>query len=205
MKKPTTNFRELDAAQLIQFAEEIVTKMGQHDDIFVTPTPALATLSAITQTYRESAAEAAFNDRRAISFRNEQRKELEYVISELAKYVDTVARGNETTILSAGFIPSKDRVLDNSWNPKADHLQVFPVGLGTSRIKIRVAPWKKARYYQYEYRKKGVDEPWSRLLSTKSIAIVENMEPFQEYEFRATYLGKDINPNYSDIVSTYAL
>ena len=44
MKKPTMNFRNLDAAQLLQFAEVIHEKMELNSDIFATPAPDLATL-----------------------------------------------------------------------------------------------------------------------------------------------------------------
>src|SRR5690606_34352509 len=144
--------------------------------------------------------EAAFNDRRAISFRNEMRKELEVVIGDLSKYVEITARGNQTVILSAGFLPTRDPSADSGWNPKADRLVVQPRGLGTLQVAVKVAPWKKARYYQFEYRKKESGAEWNRVLSSNSSLDIENLEAFQEYEFRATYLGKDATPNYSDVV-----
>jgi len=205
MKKPTTRFRDLDATQLLQFAEEICHKIGEHRTLFVTPTPDLSTLSAATAVFRDAVTEAAFRDRRAISFRNDQRKELETVISDLAKYVDIVARGNETIILSAGFQPTKDRRPGSRFNPKAEKLEAAPRGLGTSQVRVKVAPWEKARYYQFEYRKKEAGAEWNRLLSSRSVAYIGNLDPFQEYEFRVTYLGKDTTPNYSDVVATYAL
>src|SRR5690606_30001802 len=109
MKKPTLNFKNLDAAQLLQFAAEIHNKMTENSDIFASPTPDLATLSAATTAYGDAVTEAAFGDRRAISFRNDKREELKTIISDLAKYVDITARGNQTIILSAGFRPTKER------------------------------------------------------------------------------------------------
>ena len=205
MKKPTTHFRDLDAAQLLQFAEEIYSKMAAHSDIFPAPAPGLSTLAAATLVFRDAAAEAAFKDRRAIAVRNDKRKELEMIISDLAKYVDIMARGNETIILSAGFLPTKDRTPASSVNPKAERVEAEPRGLGTSQVRVKVAPWEKARYYQFEYRKKGSGAMWHRLLNNRSVVYIGNLEPFQEYEFRVTYLGKGTTPNYSDVVATYAL
>ncbi|SFS94086.1 hypothetical protein [Sphingobacterium wenxiniae] len=205
MKKPTTNFNNLDAAKLIQYAEEIIAKMGENNEIFATPTPSLTALEAAVLVYRNSVTEASFNDRRAISFRNEKRKELEFLINELSKYVDTIARGNNTIILSAGFLPSKDPTPGDDWNPKAQQLEVEPQGLGTSRIKAKVKPWKQARYYQFEFKKKNTELPWQKVLSTRSVVEIPNLETFQEYEFRVTYLGKSTEPNYSEVVSTFAL
>lgn len=205
MKRPVTDFRNLDSAQLIQYAEEIVKKMGEHDAIFVTPIPTLSLVSQAIGEFRIAVAEAAFNDRQAISVRREKRIELEFLISDLAKYVDTIARGNETVILSSGFIPSKTSDYGNKPNPKAHNLRAEPAGLGTTRIVVRVQPWKNARYYQFEFRKKGIDMEWEKVLSTKSVLELHGLEAFQEYEFRATYLGKDTTPNYSDVISTFAL
>lgn len=199
------NFKNLDAAQLLQFAEEIHNKMTLNSDIFATPTPELATLAAATTAYRDAVTEAAFNDRRAISFRNDMRSELETVISDLAKYVEITARGNQTVILSAGFLPTKDPSADNGVNPKAEKLSVQPRGLGTLTVAAKVAPWEKARYYQFEYRKKLAGAEWNAVLSPTATLDIENLEAFQEYEFRASYLGKSTTPVYSDVVSTFAL
>lgn len=205
MRRPTTDFKNLDSAQLIQFGEEIVKKMEEHDTVFPTPVPALTALSTAILEFRKAVAEAAYNDRQAISRRKEARAELEYVITELSKYVDTVAHGNVTMILSAGFVPSKIGVSSNEPNPKALNLRVEPVGLGSMGVLAKVAPWKKARYYQFEYRKKGEQGDWNQILSTKSNLEISNLETFQEYEFRVTYLGKNTVPNYSDVISTFAL
>lgn len=205
MRKPTTDFKNLDSAQLIQFGEEIVKKMEEHDTIFVTPIPSLTAISAAIVDFRKSVANAAFNDRQAISIRKESRAELEYLINELAKYVDTMARGNATIILSAGFVPSKEATYAIDPNPKAMNLRVEPVGLGTTRVIAKVEPWKKARYYQFEYRKKGSSAEWEKILSTKAVLEINNLVAFEEYEFRATYLSRDTTPNYSDVISTFAL
>lgn len=205
MKKPTLNFRNLDVAQLLQFAEEIREKMEANSGLFPAPSPDLDTLVAATVAYRNAATDAAFNDRRAISFRNDKRTELETVIADLAKYVEITARGNATVILSAGFRPTKDPSPDSGLNPKAERFSVEPRGLGSLRVTASVAPWQKARYYQFEYRKKEAGAEWNHVLSPTSTLDIDNLEAFQEYEFRASYLGKSTTPNYSDVVSTFAL
>ncbi|MBL1408135.1 hypothetical protein [Sphingobacterium faecale] len=205
MRRPTTDFRNLDSAQLIQFGEEIVKKMEEHDAVFVTPTPSLTVMSAAIVDFRKAVANAAFNDRQAISARRESRAELEYLINELSKYVDTMARGNPTIILSAGFVPSKEVDYSMGLNPKALNLRVEPAGLGTMRVVAKIEPWKKARYYQFEFRKKGAETEWEKVLSTKAVLEISNLVAFEEYEFRVTYLGRDTNPNYSDVISTFAL
>lgn len=205
MKRPTLHFQNLNAAQLMQYAEQILIKMGQEGDLFATPQPALSDVEDSLAVFRMSAAEAAFNDRRAILLRNTQRRELEGLLYELSKYVDTVAAGDESLVLASGFVPTRSRKSTGGRIPKAANLRVEPEGLGTGNVAVRVDRWEYARMYCFEYRQKGSQEPWQQLLSTRSNAVVEGLTPFEEYEFRATYLGVDPKPNYSDVLSSYAL
>ena len=160
--------------------------MEENNEVFTTPVPSLVALNAALVDFSDAAAKAAFHDRQAISVRREKRVELEYVIIELSKYVDTIAKGDEKTIFSAGFVPSKIRNDTVQTNPKPLNLRVKPAGLGASRIIAKLAPWKKSRYYQFEYRIKGVDMEWEKVLSTGSLLEINGLEPFREYGFRAT-------------------
>lgn len=205
MKRPTLHFQNLTAAQLMQYAEQILIKMGQEEDLFATPQPTLSDVEDSLAVFRMSAAEAAYNDRRAILMRNTQRRELEGLLYELSKYVDTVAGGDESLVLASGFIPTRARKSTGGRIPKALNLRVEPEGLGTGSVELRVDRWEYARMYSFEYRKKGSDELWQQLLSSRSTAVLEGLTAFEEYEFRATYLGVDPKPNYSDVVTNYAL
>src|SRR5690606_29662525 len=89
MSKLTLNEREQSDAQLMQTADKILSKMTAESILFPTPAPALATLDVALTAFLNSAAEAAYRDTRAVLIRNQKRKELVYVLKELAKYVDT--------------------------------------------------------------------------------------------------------------------
>lgn len=205
MKKPTKQGQRLNDANMMQYVEQIVTKMAANADLFTTPVPALATVETALQAFRHSATEAAYRDSRAIGLRKEKRRELEYLIGELSKYVDTIAKGHVPTVLASGFAPTKDANSYEGFVPKALRLVAEPKGVGSARIRLKVAPWAGARMYQFEYRKKGVETDWVSQLSTKSFCILEGLDRFQEYEFRASYIGIDPRPNYSDIVSSYVV
>lgn len=205
MKKPTLGFSNQNLAELRKFAEQIFDKMTAATATFAAPTPTLETLRETIQIFSESISEAAFNDRRAIVYRNKKRDELRNIIYELSKYVDSIAKGDEEIILLAGFIPSQNSTPDTSITPKASNLTAEPLGLGTSKVALKVTPWTKVKFYQFEYRRKGETGSWISALSSKSSHIFADLDAFEAYEFRATYLGKDATPNYSDIITTYAL
>src|SRR5690606_17549028 len=104
----TKQFKRMNDDELMQYAEQIVTKVGTENAIFPNPVPELETITAALTDFRLAATEAVHRDSRAIRIRNERRKELEYLISELAKYVDTIANNDAVIIQTSGYILSKD-------------------------------------------------------------------------------------------------
>jgi len=205
MKKPTLQFQRLNAAQLLQYAEQILGKMQQHPDLFETPTPPLADLEAAIGAFRDATTEAAFRDRRAIVLREQRQTALKALIYELSKYVDSVAGGDEAVVLAAGFVPSKPSTNRNGRAPQPGNLRAVNDFVGSARIQLRVDRWPGARLYQFEHRKKGSDQPWQHVLSSKSTCVLENLDIFEEYEFRVAYRGVDPMLVYSDVVSSYVV
>ena len=196
--------QKLKDDNLMQYATHIITEMRKAVDIFPEPTPGLNGIETALAAFRLSATEAAYRDIRAIRVRDEKRKELEYLLRELSKYVDTVANQNETIILASGFNLKSNATSYAGAVPKATRLQLEPQEVGSRQIKVKVNRWKGARMYRFEWRKKGETE-WAVQFSTRSTCILEGLEMFQEYEFRASYLGINPEPNYSDIVASYVV
>ena len=205
MKKPTTQSHKLGDVQLMQYVEQIITKMGKNELLFPTPIPELPTVEVALIAYRLAATEAAYRDTRAIKIREAKRKELVHLLHELAKYVDTVAQKDVTIILAAGFVPSKEAESYAGYIPKATCLVAKPQEIGSSSIKLKVDRWEGARMYQFEFRKKGAETVWSVQLCSKSTCLLEDLDQFEEYEFRVTYIGINPKPNYSDIVLSYVV
>lgn len=196
--------QKLKDDNLMQYAAHIITEMRKSAEVFPEPIPGLNGIETALTDFRVSATEAAYRDSRAIRIRNGKRKELEYLLRELSKYVDTVANQDETIILASGFNLKSNAVSYAGLAPKATRLRVESQEVGSSRIKIKINPWKGARMYQFQFRRKGEME-WSTQLNSKSVCIIEGLDMFTEYEFRATYVGINPEPNYSDIVSSYVV
>src|SRR5690606_13317651 len=71
-------------------------------------------------------------------------------------------------------------------------------------IRLRVNSWRPARLYQYEYRKKGTEQ-WSSVMHTKSSLEMRNLDMLEEYEFRVSYIGRDVRLNYSDLITAWVI
>jgi hypothetical protein len=204
MNKPTTQSQRLKDDNLMQYVEQIITNMRAAIATYPEPVPELTVVETALIDFRLSATEAAYRDGRAIRIRQDKRKHLEYLLSELAKYVDTIANKDANLILASGFVLPKETQSYAGPVPKATHLVAHPQQVGSRRIKLKVDRWKGARMYQFQFRKKGETE-WSTQFSSKSSCILEGLEMFQEYEFRATYIGISPEPNYSNVVASYVV
>lgn len=198
MIKP--NFKSKDATELLNYAEHILKKMTENEDLFDEPVPSLAVLDSALSAYRDAYAEATHRDMRAVVLKGQKGKALQQVIYRLSHYVDAQAQGDPAIILAAGYKPSKSKLSRAGAPPKAYGVRAQNGEVGSGILWVSVPPWKHARLYLYEYRKKGTEE-WSSTLYSRSKIEFSGLERLREYEFRVSYLGTDTTPNYSDIVT----
>lgn len=196
----TPIFAGKDTTQLLRYAEHIFLKMTENADLFPDPNPDLTMLESSITAYRDAYAEATFRDKRAVVLKGQKGKDLQEVIYRLSHYVDAVAQGDPGIILAAGYDVSQPTTKRTGRTPKAGNLRVNHVEVGKGIIQLKVKPWKPARLYRYEYRKKGA-ETWEGILYPNSTLELSDLDVLQEYEFRASYIGRDIEPNFSDIVT----
>lgn len=198
MSKP--NFRCKNATELLRYADQIFQKLIENEDIFVDPVPSLEAFESSLRKYRKAFVEASFRDQRAVILKGQAGKELQEVIYRLSHYVDAIALGDPAIIVAAGFRPSESNTARYDRTPKAENLRVSHIQVGSGIVRIQVKPWTPARLYRYEYRKKGTDA-WASILHSKSTIEMRDLDKLQEYEFRASYIGRDIEPNYSDVIA----
>lgn len=200
MAKPTLSSKTGTGAKLLQYAETVLVKTTENASIFTEPQPSLEDLSDAITVFRDSMTEASFRDMRQVVLKNQHATALKEILYNLSLYVETVAQGDPAIVLAAGFIPSKDMREPVGLSPKPHDLRAEVRDAGTQSVHVRVNTWKHARYYQFEFRKVGSGEEWSRMLSTKSKVHITDLEYLNEYEFRVSYLGSNPALNYSETV-----
>jgi len=201
MKKPTLQSHNINNEELNIYATKILDQMRTNSDVFIDPTPNLDKLETILLEFQQAVTDAAHRDQRAILLRDEKRKELLRVLRLLSFYVAQVADGDVSLILLSGYVPSRTPGSTGD-NPKPETPRAKPQ-IGSCAIDLSVKPWRPARVYQFEYRKKNSDDPWHIKLSSNSRCRIADLERFQEYEFRVSYIGKSTEVVYSDIISSY--
>lgn len=202
MTKPV--FKSKDATELLVYAEQIFFKMTENADLFTDPVPDLAVLETHLEAYREAYAEAAFRDKRAVILKGQHGATLQDVVRRLSHYVEGIAAGDEAIIVAAGFRPSKPSNVSLGRTPKPENLRVEYVQVGSGIIRLRVKSWRPARLYQYEYRRKGT-QVWESRLHTNSTLELTHLDMLEEYEFRVSYIGSDVELNYSDSITAWVI
>ncbi|PRD56359.1 hypothetical protein [Sphingobacterium gobiense] len=200
MKKPAVSSKTGTESKLIAYASNVVKKTKENADLFTDAAEKVALLESVLADYTASRTEASFRDMRQVVIKNQQAVLVRQALYDLSLHIESVAKGDPSILLAAGFIPSKNKTSSVEQAPKANDLRVMVVHPGTNTVQLRVNRWRPARFYQFEYRKVGSLNEWIKVLSSKSKTSISNLEYAQEYEFRVTYLGTDPAPNYSDTV-----
>lgn len=197
---PTIRSHNITDAALMEYANRIWKEMTNNASLFPDPTPDLETFKEAADGFQQAITDAAYRDRRAVLIREGKRKELLKCLRYLSFYVDFIARGNEDIILESGFVPSKPQS-SSEQIPLTEDFRATPT-IGTGAIKLRIKAWRLARVYQFEYRKKGEDNPWITVLSSKSSCTLSNLELLEEYEFRVCYVGRTGKSPYSEVITS---
>lgn len=206
MAKPTLTTKIGTATKLLTYAEKVLQKSKDNADLFTDAAETMIELEAAIGAYRNGLTESAYRDMRQVVIKNQQAEVLKQVLYRYSLYVETVSNGDPNLILAAGFLPNRSTVQPAiGMSPKATDLRAEVKHVGTNSVHVRVSSWKFARFYQFEFRKAGSMNDWTRVLSTKSRTVIQDLEEKQEYEFRVTYLGTDPTPNYSDTVRCFVV
>jgi len=198
------NFKNLSDTQLDTESENVLTKLTGNTN-FATPTPELTVLEADLAAYRIALVEAALGDRHKVEVKNQQRAQLERTLRSLALYVEQVADNDKAVILSAGFSVRKP-LQRGSETPEVSDFRVKYDAPGSGIAHVSIKYQQSVRLYRFEHRRVGTEE-WKTTSSSASRATVEGLESFQQYEFRAAYVVKGVNPTlrYSETLTTIIL
>ena len=199
-QRPTTRSHNISDDELYEYALIILKSMREERVLFPDPHPDLDSFEKRIEEFNLAAIEAKNRDRRAVLIRDQKKEILQQDIRFLSFYVQTIAKGDEGIIVASGFVPSK-RPDSSEQIPSPSDFKLIPE-IGSKAMKLQVKAWRSARVYQFEYRKKGEDQPWTTVLSSKSRHTIQHLEHLQEYEFRVCYVGRTGNSAYSNVLSS---
>ncbi len=198
------DFSKVKDAELEVLAESILSKLTGNDS-FPNPTPDLTTVRQLLETYRVSLSEAAGGDRLKAEQKRQHKKRLTDAIRGLALYVESKAKGNPAAILSAGMELRKPAErLQQMPLPKRFRVQYGDPGSGQAFLSA--GRFEPALLYRFDYRLAGAEE-WTTVTSSFSRITIEGLQNYKQYEFRAAYIGRGVDPvpRFSEIITTVIL
>jgi hypothetical protein len=103
LRKVIKAFKVLADAKLLTFAQKVVASMTTAVGSFPTPTPTLVDITSEIDNFSALLQSAANRDKVQVALKNQSKKTLLQMLSQLADYVNMVAQGDEVKLSESGF------------------------------------------------------------------------------------------------------
>jgi hypothetical protein len=163
--------------------------------LFVTPDVSLGTAKTVLDELEAAAIAVKDGSRKQIAIRNSKMAQADDLFHSLALYVERIANGDDTTILSSGF-----DVLEVTHTYSKPELSV-KTGDVTSKIKLAVKSIDGAKSYIWQYAKDSQPlngDGWIVAgYSTKTIYELSDLEHLGKYWFRVAGITANGLSNYT--------
>ena len=195
IQKAIVNFRSLRAAAIIPICEFIIASVTGNA-FFPTPTPKLSELQAVLDSYTTALSEAASRDRNKVALKNQLRKQLNAMLNQLGTYVNMIADGDVTMIISSGFPLSKlpqPRYISAPQNLTVKQGQ----NPGTLVSKINADAAAKSYIHMITLAPLTEDSVWTSVTTSRSQYEFSNLQPGKEYFVKVAITGTKDQIAYS--------
>jgi hypothetical protein len=177
-------------------AQNIIAKMTNNPN-FPNASPKLEDVIKASQTYTSLLVDAKNRDRAKIALKRSAKNELTEILTALANYVMSVAKGNEAILTSSGFVLAKKR----GSAPLLINPQKFVVrpGLNKGEIATEVERIPGARSYVHEYTLDPLTDAsvWTSVASAYRKHLFTNLQSGKTYWFRVAAVGPNGQIVYS--------
>lgn len=199
MTKTVNNFYRFSDGTLESKTHSIISSMTANAN-FPTPVPAIADVQAAATAFSAALVKAGTGNRMDVADKNAKRDTLVGLLRTLSTYVNLVANGDRTQLLSSGFDISKDR--QPSVISKPENLKVEN-GLSSGELLVTVKAVKGAYAYLHEYTTDASMAPgsWVTTNATTARYLFSNLQPGTLYYCRVGAIGSNNQLLYSDAVS----
>lgn len=186
--KVVLDFIKLAIAEKITFYRSVISSMTGNDT-FPTPDTPLTEAKAVVDALENSSIAAKDGSRTAISIMHDNEAKADDVFRTLAAYVDRMAAGDETKIISSGFHISKQPV------PIQKALLTVDDGLNSGSVKLVAKAVDKAGAYIWQLAKDTLPETDSQWIlsgtTTRCNYELSNLTVASKYYFRVAAVTPD--------------
>ena len=198
--KVVFSFTRLSITMLIEFAKNIVIKMTGNTN-YTTPDVPLTSISTAAATLETKFNAAQGGGKQQTADMHQARKALEDLLHKEASYVDRIAAGNETMILSSGYKTSKQPV------PASHPLFTVTNGEHEGELTLKHKAVKNAKAWAWQYCADPLTAAGWILagISTQSAFTVKALTPGTKYWFRAAHVKPEGMSEWCEPIAKYAV
>lgn len=169
---------------------------------FPNPNPALADVEKAAQEYQDAYINAAGRDTKLVSIKNDKRAVLRALLAQLAEYVNTIANGDRTVLLSSGF-PLAKEIGDPAVLKPIDRLEIDIETPEQATIRVKKVTYAKAYIHQYTTGAVTSESQWVSRTITEPWYTFTGLQPGVKHAFRVIAIGPGEQAVYSPVVSRF--
>ena len=196
------SFTKFSDGNLVNKAGSINQLMTGNPD-FPTPAPPLAELTTAIADFVSARIDAATGDKVKIAAKNQARRVLEGVLTQLGMYVMYICNGDVVMLAGSGF--------DLAKQPEPNPLEQPGVvtvsnGISTGELVARLPRVKGAYSYLYQITPDPytADSVWHNLPAMASSNTFDNLTPGRRYWIRVGAVGSGSQLAFSPVTSQVA-
>lgn len=201
MDKVNTSFNRGRDGDLVNHGYRAVDNMT-NNPFFPEPNPTVAELMQATQEYQQALYDAEGRDQKLVSVKNDKRAILRKLLTQMAEYVNSVARGDRTKLLSSGFRLARNRE-DGDELKAISELEVQLGGPGEATIRVKRVAGAKAYNHEYTTGVVTNESVWVTKTIVEPLCTFKGLQPGVKYSFRVIAIGRGERSVHSPIVSRF--
>ncbi|SFS39585.1 fibronectin type III domain-containing protein [Sphingobacterium wenxiniae] len=195
--KALIGFARMKDDELVVAANTIVGAMTDNPH-FPTPSPSLEDVQDLLDDFSTKLAAARRRGSpEETALKNESREPLQLALQKLAYYVNGIAQGHLSTLLSSGFQTNSAGTIVQV-PLKVERVRLSD-GRQSGHVRLDFESQRKVLMYEYQYRMESESEWSDRLVTSSSKAnIIAPLEVAQRYEVRVRAVNTHGVGDWSD-------
>jgi hypothetical protein len=202
MDKIISSFNRGRDGDLLNDSGKVIQDMTKNAALFPNPNPSVAELMKVTEEYKVALYNAKGMDTMAVSIKNDLRAVLRSMLTQMAEYVTSVAKGDRTVLLASGFTLARAKGEVTKLKP-IEKLMVNTETPEQAVLRVTRVKGAKAYVYQYTTGAVGSESQWISKTITEPRCVLSGLQPGVKHSFRVIAIGPGDQAVYSPIVSRF--
>ena len=190
LRKVVKTFKQLADAKLFTFAQNVTTSMANAVAVYPTPVPTLADVNTVLGNYAELLQLAADRSKVQVVLKNQAKRDLLVLLSQLADYVNLTGQGDEGVLVKSGFILNK---VPQPVSLKAPTRVLVLDGGNSGELVLKFKSVTGASSYLFQYTTDATlaEESWVSIPATTTSYTFTGLTKGSTYYCRAIAVGSN--------------